>query len=167
MKEVRDLVSSGTEETICRIVAAYSDMLLRLASTRLGSAVDAEDVVQEVFLYLVEHNLTFRDAGPEKAWLIRTTLHRAANFRKRAEARNLPLEEAASAASEPPGEQRALLDAVRKLPEKYGATIFLYYYEGYTMKEIAKMRGAPSATVGTWLNRGRKILRQMITAEDD
>ena len=167
MKEVRDLVSSGTEETICRIVAAYSDMLLRLASTRLGSAVDAEDVVQEVFLYLVEHNLTFRDAGHEKAWLIRTTLHRASNFRKRAEARNLPLEEAASAASEPPGEQRALLDAVRKLPEKYGATIFLHYYEGYTMKEIAKMLGVPSATVGTWLNRGRKILRQMITAEDD
>ena len=48
------MVSYGTEETICRIVETYSDMLLRLAATRLNSTADAEDTVQEVFLYLVK-----------------------------------------------------------------------------------------------------------------
>ena len=163
MKEVRDLVSCGTEETICRIVETYSAMLLRLASTRLSAAADAEDVVQEVFLYLVEHRVPFRDAEHEKAWLIRTTLHRASNFRKRAEARNLPLEDAAASAAEaPPDEKRMLLDAVRALPEKYAAVVYLHYYEGYSMKEIAKALGVPAATVGTWLARGRKTLRRLL-----
>ena len=39
-----------------------------------------------------------RDAGHEKAWLIRATLHRAGDIRRRAEKRNVPLEAAASSA---------------------------------------------------------------------
>ena len=37
------MAPAGTQETICRIVEEYSDMLLRLACTRLGSTQDAED----------------------------------------------------------------------------------------------------------------------------
>ena len=54
------------------------------------------------------------------------------------------------------------MTAVRALPEKYGAVIYLHYYEGYSMKEIAKALGVPSATVGTRLARGRKLLREML-----
>lgn len=158
------MISFGAEE-IRRIVETYSNMLLRLAATRLNSTADAEDVVQEVFLYLLEHNLVFRDAEHEKAWLIRTTLHRAANFRKRAEARNLPLEDAATAAA-PSGDSRLILDAVRSLPEKYSTVIYLYYYEGYTLKEIATILGTVSATVGTRLARGRKLLRDILEEDE-
>ena len=159
------MVSSGTEETICRIVETYSDMLLRLAASRLSRTADAEDVVQEVFLYLIERGVVFRDAEHEKAWLIRTTLHRASNARKRAEAQNLPLEETAITAPAP-DEPHALLHAVQALPEKYSAVIYLHYYEGYTMKEIGKVLGIPPATVGTRLSRGRKLLRQMLEEDD-
>ena len=155
------MVSSGTEETICRLVETYSDMLLRLAATRLSTPTDAEDVVQEVFLYLLERGATFRDAGHEKAWLIRATLHRARNFRKRAENRSVPLEEAALS-SPPPDEAGALLTAIRAMPEKYSTVIYLHYYEGYSMKEIAQALGIPCATVGTRLARGRKLLRETL-----
>lgn len=89
------MVSYGTQEAIVRLVETYSDMLLRLAASRLSSVDDAEDAVQEVFLYLLERSVTFRDAEHEKAWLIRTTLHRASNIRKRVSSQNLPLEEEA------------------------------------------------------------------------
>ena len=59
----------------------------------------------------------------------------------------------------------ALLRAVRALPEKYGAVVYLHYYEGHTMKEIGKFLGLPAATVGTRLGRGRERLKQML--EDD
>jgi len=49
------MVPFGTDETISRIVSAYSGMLLRLACTRLGSTADAEDAVQEAFLALTRH----------------------------------------------------------------------------------------------------------------
>ena len=155
------MVSHGTEEAIDRLVGTYGDMLLRLAASRLSSAADAEDAVQEAFLYLLEHGVTFRDAEHEKAWLIRTTLHRASNMRKRASARSLPLEEEAVSRAVP-DEHSELLDAVRALPEKYGAVIHLHYYEGYSMKEIAHILGIPSATVGTRLARGRDLLRRAL-----
>ena len=74
------MVPTGTEETVCRLVREYSDMLLRLACTRLSSVSDAEDAVQEVFLRLLTAPVSFRDA---KAWLIRATLHRASDIRRR------------------------------------------------------------------------------------
>lgn len=158
------MVPFGTDETISRIVAEYSPMLLRLACTRLDSAADAEDAVQEAFLKLLTARPAFRDAEHEKAWLIRTTFHRASDIRRSAEKRSVPLEAAAqAAAAEGDGE---LLFAVRALPEKYSAVIHLYYYEGYSIKEIAKLLGLPAPTVGTRLARGRERLRQMLKEND-
>ena len=157
------MIPSGTEEVICRIVREYSPMLLRLACTRLSSAADAEDAVQETFLRLLTTGPKFRDAEHEKAWLIRTTLHRACDIRRRTESRNLPLEEAAQSAA--PEEDAALRAAVQALPEKYSAVIHLYYYEGYSIKETAKLLGVPAPTVGTRLARGRERLRQLLKEE--
>ena len=154
---------TGAQEDTGRLVETYSPMLLRLACTRLENPADAENVVQEVFLKLLTAHPAFRDAEHEKAWLIRTTLHRAADLRKAAARRNVPLEEALlSAAPEP---EDRLLAAVRALPEKYGAVIHLHYYEGYSLKEIGKLLGLPAATVGTRLARGRERLRQSLKEE--
>ena len=157
------MTPNGTEEQISRLVAEYSPMLLRLACTRLRDAADAEDAVQEAFLRLLTLRPVFRDAEHEKAWLIRTTLHRAADLQRAAAKRNVPLEEAAQAAVPEP--ESALLDAVRALPEKYSAVIHLHYYEGYSIREIAKLLGVPSPTVGTRLARGRERLRQLLKEE--
>ena len=153
---------TGAEE-VSRLVETYSSMLLRLACTRLENPADAEDVGQEVFLKLLTAHPSFRDAEHEKAWLIRTTLHRAADLRKAASRRNVPLEEALLASAPEPEDR--LLAAVRALPEKYGAVIHLHYYEGYSLKEIGKLLGLPAATVGTRLARGRERLRQSLKEE--
>ena len=153
---------TGAEE-VSRLVETYSSMLLRLACTRLENPADAEDVVQEVFLKLLTACPAFRDAEHEKAWLIRTTLHRAADLRKAASRRSVPLEEALLASAPEPEDR--LLAAVRVLPEKYGAVIHLHYYEGYSLKEIGKLLGLPTATVGTRLARGRERLRQSLKEE--
>ncbi len=158
------MVPFGTDETISRVITEYSSMLLRLACTRLDDTADAEDAVQETFLKLLTARPAFRDPDHEKAWLIRTTLHRASDIRRAAEKRNVPLEEAAQAAA--PEQTNVLLSAVRALPEKYSAVIHLYYYEGYSIKEIAAMLGLPVPTVGTRLARGRERLRQMLKEED-
>ena len=158
------MTPTGTEEWINHLVAAYSPMLLRLACTRLRNPADAEDAVQEVFLRLLTAHPKFRDAEHEKAWLIRATLHRAADLQRTAERRNVPLEEAAqaAAAAEP---EPGLLDAVRTLPAKYSTVVHLYYYEGYSIREIAKLLGVPAPTVGTRLARGRERLRQLLREE--
>ena len=157
------MASFGTDETIQRIVEQYSAMLLHLAAARLHSPADAEDAVQEVFLRLLASRPRFRDAEHEKAWLIRAVLQRSSDLRRAAERRNIPLEEAALPAAQE--ETLSLVSAVRALPDKYGAVIHLYYYEGYAIKEIAKILGLPASTVGTRLARGRERLRQMLKEE--
>ncbi len=158
------MVPCGTDETVGRLVAQYSCLLLHIACTRLACAADAEDAVQEVFLKLLDERPVFRDAGHEKAWLIRTTLHRASDIRRRAERKNIPLDEALQAAA-PEDENAALRAAVRALPEKYSAPIHLHYYEGYSIREIAKLLGLPAGTVGVRLARGREKLRQLLKEE--
>lgn len=157
-----EIVDSFGTDDIQRIVEQYSSVLLRLAASRVSPA-DAEDAVQEVFLTLLAKAPRFRDSGHEKAWLIRATLHRAADIRKAAERRNLPLEEAVLPSA--PENDDSLTAAVQALPDKYAAVIHLYYYEGYSMKEIAKTLGVPIATVGTRLARGRERLRLMLKEE--
>ena len=139
-------------------------MLLRLAATRLPSTADAEDAVQETFIRLLDRRPVFRDAEHEKAWLIRVTLQRAADIRRKKAREDIPLEAVTETAAPEQGPE--LLDAVRALPEKYGAVIHLYYYEGYSVKEIAKLLGLPAPTVGTRLARGRERLRKMLKEDE-
>lgn len=159
------MYSIGTEEYIRRVVEDYSPMLLRLAMTRSLSTADAEDAVQEVFLRLLTQLPRFRDGEHERAWLIRTTIHRASDLRKAAANRTLPLEEADVVAMPEEAESSPILSAVQALPEKYSTVIHLYYYEGYTIKEIAKLLGLPTPTVGTRLSRGREKLRKLLEEE--
>ena len=140
-------------------------MLLRLAAVRLPSAADAEDAVQEAFLKLLNRRGVFQDAEHEKAWLIRVTLQRAADIR-RGKARETPLDAAAETCGPDREQETELLSAIRALPGKYGAVIHLYYYEGYSIKETAKLLGLPAPTVGTRLARGRERLRQMLKEDE-
>jgi len=54
------------------------------------------------------------------------------------------------------------LAAVLSLDVKYRLPIHLYYYEGYSIKEIAEILGERATTIGTRLARGRKILKDIL-----
>lgn len=154
----------GAEASMCRIVERYSDMLLRLAYSRLQSSADAEDCVQEVYLKLLCRRPVFRDEAHEKAWLIRVTLNQASDIcraRRRCAGALEALPEAA-AQDEPD-----ILSAVRSLPDKYAAVLHLHYYEGYTIEEIGRLLALPAATVGTRLSRGRAKLKAMLKEDDN
>lgn len=153
------MYSFGTNEYICRIVDQYSRMLQKLALTRL-SPTDAEDVVQEVFLKLITACPHFRDVGHEKAWLIRTTLNYVSDLCKAANRKQIPLDEVEAIASQ--DETPQLLSAVQALPSRYSAVIHLFYYEGYSIKEIAQILRLPASTVGTRLSRGRERLKETL-----
>ena len=55
-----------------------------------------------------------------------------------------------------------LLDQVMDLPRNYRVSIYLHYYEGYQVKEIAAMYGKTENAISTYLRRGRQKLRQML-----
>ena len=152
------------QEDLRRVVEAYSPMLLRAALTRVHTPADAEDAVQDVFVQLLVKAPRFRDGEHEKAWLLRATLNRASDIR-RGRRDDVPLEEVTAPAAPAP-DYGPLLSAVRSLPQAYSAVIHLYYYEGYSIKEIARALALPVPTVGTRLARGRARLRSLLKEED-
>ena len=53
-------------------------------------------------------------------------------------------------------------DAVKALPENYREVIHLFYYEGYSTKQIAKLLQKKETTVRSDLHRGREKLRVVL-----
>lgn len=67
-----------------RLVADYSDLILRLSYTYLGSKQDAEDICQNVLLKLITSQPTFSSKEHEKAWVIRVTANACKDLLKSA-----------------------------------------------------------------------------------
>lgn len=61
-----------------------------------------------------------------------------------------------------PQQESEVLRAVLELDEKYRVPIHLHYYEGYTLQEIAALMHVRPGTVGSWLSRGREILKERL-----
>ncbi|HEX3075787.1 MAG TPA: sigma-70 family RNA polymerase sigma factor [Lachnospiraceae bacterium] len=149
--------SFGTDEYIEHVLEKYSTMLIKLAFTYLKNVSDAEDIVQDVFVSLMRRNDDFDSEEHEKAWLVRVTINKCKNHLTSAWNRlSVPLEEDISYL---PTEQSEVLEVVLKLPEKYRIVIHLYYYEDYSINEIAKLLSKRPATIGTWLSRARNLLK--------
>ena len=62
-------------------------------------------------------------------------------------------------------EDSRLFDAVMRLPKKYRIAIHLFYYEDYSVREIAEILNCREGTVKSQLNRGRKLLKSMLLEE--
>ena len=62
-------------------------------------------------------------------------------------------------------EEESLLPYIMKLKEKYREVIYLYYYEEYSVKEMAKILGRGESTLQTQLSAARGKLREMLEKE--
>ena len=150
-----------TDGDIVRIVETYSDMLLRIALNRVRSLPAAEDIVQGVFERLMRRRPIFESSEHEKAWLIRTAVNLCLTD-LRAESRHgeLPLDE--NIAQDYGEDTFDVLDAVQTLPVQDRYAVYLYYYEGYGVKDIGKLLKEPEGTISSRLSRARKKLRAIL-----
>ena len=144
----------------------FAPAIYRLAYARTGSRADAEDVMQEVFLRLVRHRPVFDSEAHARAWLLKVASNCATDlFRLPWRRREEPLEEDVSAPEEP-GEG-SVTEAVLSLPARYRVPVHLYYYEGYSVAEIARLLGKSEGTVKSHLYRARNLLRDKLKEEDE
>lgn len=141
-------------------VRNHSKTVARAAFAYLKNTADAEDITQEVFLALLEKRPAFENEEHLKAWLLRVAVNKSKNTLKSGWfSRTQPLYEALPDLSP---EENETLSCVLSLDEKYRIPIHLFYYEGYSIEEIAGILHLKPATVGTRLARGRAMLKRMI-----
>lgn len=136
---------------------AWGGAVYRLAMVYLGRHADAEDVTQEVFVRLLCRAPAFTGEDHKKRWLLRVTANLCRDqlrgiWRKQV----TELEDTLPAA---PAQEQEALDAVLALPEQYKLPIHLYYYEGYSVAEIAGILKLGRSAVKMRLKRGREMLK--------
>ena len=148
-----------------RLVNTYSDLILRLSYTYLNSTCDAQDICQTVFLKLLQAPRSFDNTEHERAWIIRTTVNLCKDLLKKHWRRTTVTLDAAEHVPAPEPEEGSLAAALELLPPKYRTVLYLYYYEGYSAKEIAALLGEKPATIFTRLDRGRQKLRTYLEQE--
>ena len=152
-----------SEEEYVKAVRTYADMVFRIAVNYCKRIQDAEDIVQDVFLKLYQHDKAFADEEHLKRWLIRVTVNKskdllASSWYKRVGSL-AEMEPELTFATPEKGE---LYEAVRSLPAKYRAVVHLYYYEDYSVREIAAILHRKETTIQTQLMRGREMLKQQL-----
>ena len=152
-----------TEAEFLPLFDQYHNMIYRLAFSYTKSTQDAEDVVQAVFLKLLDSKHP-PQPGKERAWLCQVTVNACkdllrSSWRRKSE----PLNETIPFVQE---EESELFSAVMALPANYRAAVHLHYYEGYSIREIAGfLRTSPSA-VSMRLHRARNLLRSSLKEDD-
>lgn len=147
------------QEIVLELFDRYADMVYRIALSYLRSPQEAEDVVQAVFLKLVEGGMTIYP-GKERAFLTKVTINHCKNLisaSKKHEA--IPLDETVLL-SQP--EDRDVFRAVMELPEKYRAVVSLHYFEGYSFREISEFLHIGVSAVSMRLHRAKGILKEQI-----
>lgn len=146
-----------------RVVRTYAGMVYRLAYARTGNRSDADDIFQEVFLRYIKRPPICETEEHRKAWLIRVTINCAAKFHRSFWQRFTgPMEEEGAGTKQ---KDIDLSDQLQKLPEKYRILIHLFYYEQFSVEDIANITGRKQSTVRTQLTRARRALRKIMEEE--
>ena len=150
-------------DCIEEIITRSEDKLYRTAIAIMGSRADAEDIVQDAFVKLFEKNPNFESSEHEAAWLIRVTVNLCkSRLRSHWWRKTVPLLDSYPAQTD---EQRDVLQTVLSLPSKYRIVIHLFYYEGYSTREIAEITEQKEPAVRQQLTRARNMLGDFLKGE--
>lgn len=170
-------IARGRTDALSELYRRYSNLLLALAARILRNADDAQDVTQEVFLY-VWRKARHYDAvrASVSSWLVLITRSRSLDrLRKVQRIDNL----AEEFQHEEPGPRRPegfgqvlsqeravrVRQALERLPASQRLALELAFYHGWTQKEVADRTGVPLGTIKTRTFLAMKKLRRELTGE--
>jgi RNA polymerase sigma-70 factor (ECF subfamily) len=163
--------SVGSQIDLTALVETYSPLLFRVAYTILRSQHEAEDVVQDVFVRVLEHRLDLPAVRDMRVWLIRITWNLSIDRRRRIRpeqidenfaetlvAKSTPADQAVAEARQ----MKSVLREIEKLPKGERHALLLSAIEELETSEIAKVLGRSESAVRALLFRARTRLRKRL-----
>ena len=169
------------ESDISALIERNKDTVCKIAYCYMNNIYDVEDIFQTVFKKYIVANPEFQNEKHEKAWFARVTINECKNYNKSSWKSKVVLAESDEAFSNTgkraeyfseaneakvkynediTDEEIAVITAIKQLPEKYRVVIHLFYYEEYSVVEIAKILKVTKATVKMRLNRARNMIKE-------
>jgi RNA polymerase sigma-70 factor (ECF subfamily) len=164
---------AGDEVAFAALFHEYKNLVYKTAYLMLGSADDAEDALQEVFVQVHRSLSTFQPSkGAFTTWLHRITVNHCLNRRRKRRLFTLPLAEVSptSLADHSPfpedrlAEEETVQQALNRLSEKQRTVVILRYYWDLSYAEMSQILDIPVGTVKSRLNLALRTLRKEMEA---
>ena len=153
-------------QPVPQLIERYQNSLYAAAFNTCQNQMDAEDVVQETFVQYYTSRKEFESEQHIRAWLLRVVINKARNINRTFWKKNrCSLEDYMETLSFHDSQSRDLFEEVMKLPDKYRIVIHLFYYEDYSVREIADILKLSESNVKVRLSRGRALLRDSLKEE--
>ena len=155
-------------QPVQELMKQYQNNLYAVAFNVCKNAEDAEDVVQDTFIQYYTSEKKFESEQHIRAWLIRVVINKAKNMNRTFWRQNKQsLEDYMETLTFETPESENLFETVMNLPDKYRIVIHLFYYEDYTIREIAEILQISESNVKVRLSRGRTLLKEKLQEEWD
>ena len=139
--------------------------LYRVAYSYMRSDEDAADAVQDALLKGWEKRGALREERYFRTWMTRILIN-VCKARLRNRRIELPLTEAAASSQGDSLHEFHLRNAMADMDIKYRVPLTLFYLDGFSMKETARLLGLPEGTVKSRISRARDKLRDIFKDEE-
>jgi RNA polymerase sigma-70 factor (ECF subfamily) len=126
---------------------------------------DTDDIVQNVFVKLYKQIEYLSDFQHAKRWLIRVAVNECKNLFKSSWFNKIVELDEHLPESEGQLDNDDILPFILELPQKYRIVVHLYYYEEYSVREIAELLKIKETTIQTQLQRAREKLKTILETE--
>jgi RNA polymerase sigma-70 factor (ECF subfamily) len=167
---------SRAEVDLAALVETYSSLLFRVVHSVLRSQPEAEDVVQDVFVRVLEHRQSLAAVRDMRVWLVRIAWNLALDRKRRIRpeqfddgfaeglvAKNLPVDEALNEARR----MKAVLRQLERLPKGERDVLLLSAIEDLGTAEMAEVLGRSESAVRALLFRARTRLRERLEEREE
>lgn len=154
-----------TKKELGELIINSEDSFYRVARSLLYNDADCADAISEMIVKAFDKLYTLKNDSYAKTWLTRILITECFAIMRK-EKKIVSIETIPEGSHNPaPEEFQDLYDSMERLPEKMRLSVTLYYMEGYSMKEIAKMLNETELAVKTRMSRARKKLKQDLEGE--
>lgn len=169
-EELMSAAGHGDMDAFEQLVRRHQERALNIAYRFLGDQQEAEDLVQQAFLNILEKAASYRPTARFTTYLYRVLANACLDYRRKKRPRPTEHVPSGGSVSEEPGrvlEQRQRIEMVRAaidgLPERQRMALVLQQYEGLSYLEIARAMDCTAAAVESLLVRARRNLRDELT----
>jgi RNA polymerase sigma-70 factor (ECF subfamily) len=163
------------QEAFARLYEEYFDRIYRYITLKMGDAVEAEDLTQQVFLNSLRSISSFRWKGkPFSAWLYRIAHNQVVDYLRKKKRSDLPLEETLAGGGDNPqlAAERKLdieqvLAAAQHLTEAQREVISLRFTSELSIAQVAEVMGKSQGAVKALQHSGIVALRRALSVKQN
>ena len=170
-------LKAGNKDAFDALYEKYKNLAIHTAYLITGNLPDSEDIVQDTFVKVYLHSRELKNNSGFKAWMMQILVRTAYRMEKK-KSREFPDEETIIRMEDRTDlssldkvmqleEARRLQYVVKTLPVRQRTVVILFYYDQFSISEIAKMLGIMEGTVKSRLYTARLRMKKALESEKE